>query len=174
MKDYIRLLINRKWETLPTKDILYITIADKLSFFYLNNDTTLNLFITLSELEQQLPKKSFVRISRSCIINFQAVCAIHDSHIKLQNGKSLSYSKRREKTIMEKYRDYQKSKASPAAYGANDVSLGPGTPDSLPCLYNHTLESVCRRFVPLLAELDNSQLYALEKLLSSMLQEKNK
>lgn len=110
MKDTIKLLINRKWETIQTKDILYITISDKLSFLHLKNNVTLNLFITLSELEQLLPRADFVRISRNCIINYHAIHSIHDTQVTLTNNESLPYSKRREKSILDGYQAYVKHK----------------------------------------------------------------
>lgn len=110
MKETIKLLINRKWETIQTKDILYITISDKLSFLHLKDSVTLNLFITLSELEQLLPRADFVRISRNCIINYHAIYSIHDTQVTLTNNESLPYSKRREKSILDGYQKYVQNK----------------------------------------------------------------
>ncbi|MDO4273928.1 MAG: LytTR family transcriptional regulator DNA-binding domain-containing protein [Eubacteriales bacterium] len=110
MKETIKLLINRKWETIPTKNILYITISDKLSFLHLRDNITLNLFITLSELEQELPRSEFVRVSRNCIVNYHSITSVHDSHISLCNGESLPYSKRREKSILDGYQKFLQQK----------------------------------------------------------------
>lgn len=112
MKETIKLLINRKWETIFTNDILYITISDKLSFLHLKDNITLNLFITLSELEQELPSSEFVRVSRNCIVNYHSITSIHDSHISLSNSESLPYSKRREKSILDGYQKYLQQKFS--------------------------------------------------------------
>lgn len=112
MKNNIRLLINRKWEDISTENILYITISDKLSFLYLSNGVKLNLFITLSELEQQLPKTDFIRISRNSIVNYSAIRSIKDAKIYLVNEEALTYSKRREKSILIGFQQYQHRKAA--------------------------------------------------------------
>ena len=112
MKNSIILLINRKWEDISTEDILYITISDKLSFLHLCDGVKLNLFITLSELEQQLPRTDFIRISRNSIVNYKAIRSIKDARIYLINEEALTYSKRREKSILVGFQQYQHRKAS--------------------------------------------------------------
>ena len=123
MKNSIRLLINRKWEDISTEDILYITISDKLSFLHLCDGVKLNLFITLSELEQQLPRTDFIRISRNSIVNYKAIRSIKDARIYLINEEALTYSKRREKSILVGFQQYQHRKASAADLVSADYPI---------------------------------------------------
>lgn len=86
---------------IPVDDILYIVISDKLSFFHLADGSSISLFITLSELEKRLPEKIFIRISRSCIVNYHAVQSVKGGHVILHNKESLPYSRRRERKILD-------------------------------------------------------------------------
>lgn len=117
----IRLLINRKWEDIPLSEIIYISIYDKLSYFHLKTREPFNLFITLSELEQLLPEDRFIRVSRNCIVAFDSIYSINASYLQLLNGETLLYSKRREKHLLESYKNYLEQKFSPSHTPNNDV-----------------------------------------------------
>ncbi|MGI6070130.1 MAG: LytR/AlgR family response regulator transcription factor [Blautia sp.] len=123
MSQTIRLLINRKWEEIPLSEIIYISIFDKLSYFHLKTKEHFNLFITLSELEQLLPEERFIRVSRNCIVAFDSIYSINANHIQLLNGETLPYSKRREKHLLESYKQYLGQKLSPSHLPNNDVQI---------------------------------------------------
>ncbi len=60
---------------LDASQVLYIDTVDKKTFFYTNNyfyETDLKLY----ELENQLYALDFIRISKSCIINFNHINSI--------------------------------------------------------------------------------------------------
>lgn len=143
MRAFIKLLINRRWEEIPADELRYAAISDKLCFFHLEDGSTLSLFITLSELETRLPETGFVRISRNCIVNYHAVQAIKGGHVLLRSGESLPYSKRRERELLEGWKEHNRSqKAKDSRY-----------------------PYIARRFLPLLGTLTEEQLSKLEQVL---------
>ncbi len=60
---------------LDAAKVLYIDTADKRSFFYTKNDiyeTELKLY----ELEEQLAALDFIRVNKSCVLNFNQIISI--------------------------------------------------------------------------------------------------
>lgn len=60
---------------LDASKVLYIDTVDKKSFFYTKNDvyeTELKLY----ELEEQLAALDFIRVNKSCVLNFNQIISI--------------------------------------------------------------------------------------------------
>lgn len=110
MNNTIKLLVKRHWKEIPTENISYITISDKLSYLHLKNQEVLSLFLTLSEYEKMLPQENFIRIRRNCIVNYAFINCIDKQQIHLITGEYLPYSMRREKKLFDGYNTYIQNK----------------------------------------------------------------
>lgn len=102
MNQTIELMVNRHMLKIPTKSILYATVTDKLCKIYLDNQETLNLFVTISELMEKLGEECFLRVSRSALVSFAAIEAVSKDEIVLSNGIRVPYSRTRRGEIAEK------------------------------------------------------------------------
>lgn len=61
--------------TLPAQDALYLESVDKHTFIYAK-DKVLECKMRLFEMEEQLASCGFMRISKSCIVNFRKISAL--------------------------------------------------------------------------------------------------
>ncbi len=82
---------------LPLGEIYYFDSIDERTFVYLENDVY-ECSMKLYELEEQLSKANFVRISKSCIVNIlklESVRPLLNSRYeaKLENGEKLIISR---------------------------------------------------------------------------------
>ncbi len=81
----------------PLCDVLYFESVDNKTFFYTQEDV-FEIRSRLYELEEKFTQASFVRISKSCIVNFKKLKAIRRaSHSRLEaellNGEKLMVSR---------------------------------------------------------------------------------
>jgi len=82
---------------LSTSDILYAETVDRKTFIYTQTqvyETTLKLY----ELEERLAEDDFVRIAKSCILNFSKVKSLRGDFggrliCVLENGESVTVSR---------------------------------------------------------------------------------
>ena len=81
----------------PLGDIYYFDSTDERTFLYLENDVY-ECSLKLYELEEQLEKANFVRISKSCIVNIMKLDSVRPLlnsryETKLENGEKLIISR---------------------------------------------------------------------------------
>ena len=82
---------------LPLNEIFYFDSIDERTFIYLSHDVY-ECSLKLYELEEQLEKANFVRISKSCIVNIMKLDSIRPLlnsryEAKLENGEKLIISR---------------------------------------------------------------------------------
>ncbi len=93
---------------LPTEDIFYIESVDSKTFLY-DCETTYSCKQTLTALEEKLKKTTFVRISKSCLLNISylkcvAPFANHRLKAELKNDEQLIISRNYVEALKDKLR----------------------------------------------------------------------
>ena len=104
----IELYEKRNSYQIPQKDILYITAYDGYSEFVVsgrNESRLLRKECSLSELEQELSKELFFRVSRQYIVNLGKITEYAKGSIHIQ-GKKILISRRRKKEFEQAYLEY--------------------------------------------------------------------
>jgi DNA-binding LytR/AlgR family response regulator len=102
--DMITITLDRQKKTIRTHEILYIEVMGKQSLIH-TADEKISLYITLDDLEKQLPKPPFLRCHRSFIVNLDHVTGI-DRDFTVSNGDTV-YIRRPDQWKMKKaYQDY--------------------------------------------------------------------
>lgn len=84
---------------LNTADILYIEANNKDTAVYTDDDS-ITVRKNLTDFEEELSGQHFCRIHRSILVNLERISQYDSSHITLDNGNTLSLSRRR-------YRDFE-------------------------------------------------------------------
>lgn len=106
--EMIELYEKRNSYQIPQKDILYITAYDGYSEFVVsgrNESRLLRKECSLSELEQELSKELFFRVSRQYIVNLGKITEYAKGSILIQ-GKKILISRRRKKEFEQAYLEY--------------------------------------------------------------------
>lgn len=93
---------------LPIEDIYYIESVDSKTFLY-DHERTYSSRQTLTTLEEQLKNMTFVRISKSCLLNVSYLkCVVpyanHRLKAELKNGEQLIISRSYVETLKNKLR----------------------------------------------------------------------
>ena len=93
---------------LPIEDIYYIESVDSKTFLY-DHEQTYSCRQTLTSLEEKLKNMTFVRISKSCLLNvsYLKCVAPHVNHrmkAELKNGEQLIISRNYVETLKNKLR----------------------------------------------------------------------
>lgn len=101
----LELMVDRCLIQICVEDILYIEVKDKLCTIHRKNQDDIQIFMSISKLEKQLPADAFVRISRCYLVSCDCIEKIQ-KEIVLTDGKSLAYSARKKSQIMKAYYDY--------------------------------------------------------------------
>lgn len=104
----IELYDKRNAYRIPQRDIMYITAYDGYSEFVVsvrNADRVLRKECSLSELEKELAKELFFRVSRQCIINLGKILRYRDGTVYVQD-KKISVSRRRKKEFERAFIEY--------------------------------------------------------------------
>ena len=104
----IELYEKRNSYQIPQKDISYITAYDGYSEFVVsgrNESRLLRKECSLSELEQELSKELFFRVSRQYIVNLGKITEYAKGSIFIQ-GKKILVSRRRKKEFEQAYVEY--------------------------------------------------------------------
>lgn len=91
---------------IPLEDILYIDSVDGKTFIYCNQKVY-DSSETLSSIEQILYHSSFIRISKNCILNLNALKCVrsflnHRMEVTLKNGEKLIVTRSYINKIKEK------------------------------------------------------------------------
>ena len=104
----IELYGKRNSYQIPQRDISYITAYDGYSEFFVSGrdtDRILRKDCSLSELEQELSKELFFRVSRQYIVNLGQITEYAKGNIFIQ-GKKILVSRRRKKEFEQAYLEY--------------------------------------------------------------------
>lgn len=91
---------------LDPREILYIDTADRKTFFY-TGDAVYETVLKLYELEERLAASDFIRISKSCIVNFFQIRSLRPEFggrmiLTMNNGEKLCVSRQYAGTIKKK------------------------------------------------------------------------
>ncbi|WP_195270162.1 LytTR family DNA-binding domain-containing protein [Eubacterium sp. 1001713B170207_170306_E7] len=70
------------------------------------NSTVMKTYLALSAFEQRLPPDTFVRVSRSHLVNMRAIVEIEGDSVLLVNGERVAVSRRRKKTVRQTFNDF--------------------------------------------------------------------
>ena len=81
---------------LNTADILYIEANNKDTAVYTDDDS-ITVRKNLTDFEEELSGQHFCRIHRSILVNLERISQYDSSHITLDNGNTLTLSRRRYK-----------------------------------------------------------------------------
>ncbi len=84
-------------KVLSLKDVFYFDSTDDRTFIYMENDVY-ECSMKLYELEEQLERVNFIRISKSCIVNIMKLDSVRPLinsryEAKLENGEKLIISR---------------------------------------------------------------------------------
>lgn len=87
------------------RDILYIESRDKLILFHLADQSTLQCYGKLNEIEEELPEQSFIRCHKSFLVNSSYITEMGENHFRV--GQALiGISKKHIKTAKDQYYAY--------------------------------------------------------------------
>lgn len=101
----LELMVDRCQTQVCSDDICYVEVKDKLCTIHKKNREEIQIFMSISKLEEQLPRDAFVRISRCYLVSYDCIEKIQ-KEIVLIDGKSLQYSARKKSQIMKSYYQY--------------------------------------------------------------------
>ena len=98
---------------LDVKDILYIDTADKKTFLY-TDQAVYESALRLYELEDALRDQEFLRVGRSCIINFRRVRSVRPELggrwlVTMDNGEQVGVSRQYAGELNAKLRELERS-----------------------------------------------------------------
>ena len=99
---------NKKMYHLPIEEIYYIESVDSKTFFY-DQDNTYSSKQTLMALEEKLKNTTFVRISKSCLMNVSYLKCVtpfanHRLKAELKNDEQLIISRNYVEALKDKLR----------------------------------------------------------------------
>lgn len=85
------------------KDMVYLEALENYTCFHFKDGSTLISSLTLKRHESALPKRTFVRVNRSVLINADYVKKIVNKNrtnfIRMKNGLEIRVSRRRRETL---------------------------------------------------------------------------
>lgn len=87
---------------LAQKAIRYIEVYDKKSIFHTGTDT-LETYMPLSVLEEQLDAAVFLRIHRSYIVNMDVALQLKDGDLLLTDGTRVPFSRRKKGLVQKRF-----------------------------------------------------------------------
>lgn len=83
----LKLEINSKIYNLKLKEIIYIESMREYIKIHFDNDSSLVLKYVLTKLEEQLPKKDFIRIHKSFIISISKIKVYSNKQVEIADKK---------------------------------------------------------------------------------------
>lgn len=90
----------------PISDLVYVDILGHDLSYHLEDGDTVTLRGSLAKAQADLPAKSFVRISNSCLANMEHICAVKRDCICMTTGESLYFSRPKHKAALAAITDY--------------------------------------------------------------------
>jgi len=99
-------LLNEQTFIINTSDVLYIESVDRKTFLYTAKQTY-ETPLKLYELEERLTTEDFIRVTKSCVLNFNRVKSIRGDFggrllCTLENGETISISRQYATVIKQK------------------------------------------------------------------------
>lgn len=94
--------IHDYYKRINIEDILWIEAAGSYSTLWMKTNTKVTVSKNLTQIALELPKKNFVRIHRSSLVNIEYVDTYHGNILKIGNTE-LNISKAHKKTLMEHF-----------------------------------------------------------------------
>jgi DNA-binding LytR/AlgR family response regulator len=65
---------------------------------------------SLKSIQDDLDERIFIEVHRSYIINMLHICDVHKDYVKMNNGKKVPISRRRNKEVIQKIVDFDKQR----------------------------------------------------------------
>ena len=84
-------------------DIVYVEGNKNYQTIVLKDNTSMEVRLSMGELENQLDKKGFIRIHKGYLVNYLYIRKIVKNDVILTNNKVLPLAVKRKEEIMEKY-----------------------------------------------------------------------
>lgn len=91
---------------LPSRDVVFVEVLNHRLLFHLAGGETIQLRGALGQLEEELGNRSFVRISKSYLVNMRHVRSISGSSVTLSTGETCYVSRSRRKSALAAIADY--------------------------------------------------------------------
>lgn len=101
---YFRYSYQRINHKVPIRDILYFE-SNRRKIFIVTENETFELYEKLNDIEKSLKtcKVTFLRVHQSFLVNYNHISGQAYDFVVLDNGKKISISEDRRKTISEQY-----------------------------------------------------------------------
>lgn len=106
----ISIIVNQTVTTLPVLDVRIAEIFGNYLLIH-TGDAVIKTYLSLSAFETQLPPFTFVRISRSHLVNMHDIVEITGETALLSDGQELSISRRRKRMVKQSFNDFLIAKA---------------------------------------------------------------
>ena len=110
LKDgYLTIVTRYMEENIPLHKVICIEVNRKVCTVYIKDIDYFKTYIPFKTLVKQLPSKTFVQVSRSCIVAINEIQEIKGHKIKLSNGKEVIISDNRYKNVIDLYQKKSKN-----------------------------------------------------------------
>ncbi len=107
-QSHLTIISGGKQIVLSVERVLYILMLEKVSEVHLIDGVIYRTRMKLTEFENILDDRLFVKIHRGCLVAVKAIHSITDK-IELNNGETLIYTLRKKKQIIEQFRIKQEA-----------------------------------------------------------------
>ena len=101
----ISIVVNQNEIVLPVQDICFAEIFGNYLLIHTGN-TAIKTYLSLSAFETLLPSPTFVRISRSHLVNMHYIVEMVGETVILSGGQELSISRRRKRMAKQALNDF--------------------------------------------------------------------
>ena len=98
---------------IPLYDITFFEIVKRIVTVHFGEDETCSFYVTLSDLEEQMANRGFIRIHRSFIVNMQHIRKFHPKSLLMKNGKEIPVGVTYMERAKEAFYHYISEKAFP-------------------------------------------------------------
>ena len=106
----VSIVINQIETTIRALDIYFAEIYGNHLIIH-TGDSIIKAYLSLAAFEHRLPEDTFVRISRSHLVNMHAITEIAGDAVLLSGGERLSISRRRKKEVRKTFNNFLIEKA---------------------------------------------------------------
>ena len=102
---YLEIFMNRETWKIYFSDLIYVETQNRKLIIH-TTAGEYTTYLTLSKLQQVLPEKEFVQISRFEVISLRKVKVINSQAVILQGGTALQISFRYAEHVLKTYADF--------------------------------------------------------------------
>lgn len=106
----VSVIINQTETMLPVSDIHFAEIFGNHLLIH-TVDAVIKTYLSLSAFEKQLPQDTFVRISRSHLVNMHNIVEISGDTVRMSGGEKLAVSRRRKREVKQAFHHFLINKA---------------------------------------------------------------